>query len=276
MKTIDTLVDDIYAVLENGAKVSDEMAYNFGMRVAAMMQKRIERYGSPRRKPRLSMSMLGKHPKQLWYELSGGEVGEEIDNPTKMKFLYGDMIEELVLFLAEVAGHEVTDRQRFVTVEGVVGAMDAKIDGEVVDVKSASDFSFSKFEDQSLVEGNDSLGYVAQLSGYAHAEGAARASFIAVNKEDGRLVRTVLPKERMIDVPARIEYLRAVLAADGPPTEQGCSLKTEENGNQVLAAPCSYCPHKKSCHPDLRTFMYSNGPKYFKRVVKEPRVPEVK
>lgn len=271
MPSIDTLISDIHKVLDKGAVVDGEVAKAFGERIAALVTKRLSRYGTPRRKPRLSMSMLGKNPKQLWYELNGAQ-GEELDVDTKMKFLYGDLIEELVLFLAEVAGHSVTDRQSFVSVEGVVGAMDAKIDGEVVDVKSSSDFSYSKFEDGTLFD-KDSLGYVAQLSGYAYAEGKDVASFVALNKETGQLCRLVLPKEKMIDVPKRIAEIRTILAKENPP-EGTCSIKVEDNGNEFLAAPCSYCSQKWNCHPGLRAFMYSTGLKYFTKVCKEPRVPE--
>ena len=48
--------------------------------------------------------------------------------------------------------------------------MDCKIDGEVVDVKSASAMSFKKFKNGTLYE-DDPFGYIAQLAGYEHNEG---------------------------------------------------------------------------------------------------------
>ena len=90
-------------------------------------------------------------------------------------------MEHLILFLAELSGHKVTDQQKKVTVDGIVGHMDSKIDGEVVDVKTASSHSFKKFKDGSLY-GDDPFGYVAQLSGYEENEDSDKGGFLALNK----------------------------------------------------------------------------------------------
>jgi len=48
-----------------------------------------------------------------------------------------------------------------------------------------------------------------------------------------------------------------------------------------LPTGCTYCPYKHDCWTDanegkgLRAFRYSNGLKYFTKVVSEPRVEEV-
>ncbi len=41
-----------------------------------------------------------------------------------------------------MAGHEVTDEQKEVELEGLKGHIDCKINGRVVDIKTASGFSF--------------------------------------------------------------------------------------------------------------------------------------
>ena len=50
------------------------------------------------------------------------------------------------------------------------------------------------------------------------------------------------------------------------------------NGNKILGTYCSYCDQKKKCYPELRTFIYSSGPKFFVSIKegKEPKVPEIK
>ena len=58
--------------------------------------------------------------------------------------------------------------------------MDSKIDGEVVDVKTASSYSFKKFEQGTLNE-DDPFGYVTQLTGYEEHEKTKRGGFLAVN-----------------------------------------------------------------------------------------------
>jgi len=50
------------------------------------------------------------------------------------------------------------------------------------------------------------------------------------------------------------------------------------NGNLILGTECSYCDEKHKCWDNIRTFIYSNGPKYFVHIKegKEPKVFEVK
>ena len=64
--------------------------------------------------------------------------------------------------------------------------MDCVIDGEVVDIKTASGFAFKKFRDGTLAE-DDAFGYMAQLAGYEQAEGTKNGGFLALNKESGEL-----------------------------------------------------------------------------------------
>ena len=47
------------------------------------------------------------------------------------------------------------------------------------------------------------------------------------------------------------------------------------SGNMKLDIKCSYCPYKKACYPDMRTFLYSRGPVHLAVVKKEPKVQEI-
>jgi hypothetical protein len=67
-----------------------------------------------------------------------------------IKFMYGHMIEEMLLFFTRMAGHTVEGEQKQCTVEGVRGHMDARIDGRLIDVKSTSSYGFKKFKDGTL------------------------------------------------------------------------------------------------------------------------------
>ena len=69
---------------------------------------------------------------------------------------------------------------------GIKGHIDCKIDGEVVDIKSTSGFSFNKFKNGTLPD-YDSFGYMSQLAGYEAAEGTNNGGFLAINKETGEL-----------------------------------------------------------------------------------------
>ena len=114
----------------------------------------------------LRFSSMGKKDRQIWYMSRPDVEKEPMTDKTYFKFLYGDVIELLVLFLAKESGHTVEDTQREIEVNGVKGHIDAIIDGTVVDVKSASPFSFKKFANNTLTE-SDPFGYVAQLAGYS-------------------------------------------------------------------------------------------------------------
>ena len=269
---ITTVVEDIYKVLSNGIEISDETAKAFGDRMATLVQQKL----SPKRERQftLSMSNIGKSARQLWYE-SKGTAKEPLRPEAYMKFLYGDIIEELVLFLAELSGHSVTDRQAEVSVNGIKGHIDCKIDGKVTDVKSTSSQAYKKFKDSTLSE-NDPFGYIAQISGYATALEQETGFFLANDKTLGHICLLPVSKQEMWDIPKRIDYLRDVLSKDTPPEVTDCAeLNTEANGNVILGTKCSYCPFKNQCFPEMRTFLYATGPKYLAKVVSEPRVREI-
>src|SRR3546814_11640783 len=71
----------------------------------------------------LRFSALGKPDRQVWFEAHPVEGGKEDLLPsTYIKFLYGDLIEQLILFLAKEAGHLVEAEQAEVEVDEHVRA----------------------------------------------------------------------------------------------------------------------------------------------------------
>lgn len=275
-----TLVNDIYKVLVDGCKVSDAEAEEFGTEIASLIKNRLEERTQPARDFTLRMSNIGKGARQLWYDKRYGKE-EELPPATIFKFIYGDLIEALLLFLARVSGHAVTARQAEVDVSGIKGHIDADIDGVTVDVKSASTYSFRKFADGSLID-NDAFGYIEQLAGYAKARNTDGA-FLAADKQNGFI--TYLPfsqgeLEAVVNVPERIAYLKEAVNSDVEP--ERCYEDEEEgkSGNRALGINCSYCSHKHRCWADangglgLRTFRYSTGPKFLTQVIREPNVKE--
>jgi len=226
----------------------------------------------------LRFSALGKKNRQIWYEAHQDGSAETLSPKTLFKFLYGDVIEALLLFLVVEAGHQVTEAQAEVEVDGVLGHIDCLIDGVVVDVKSASSFGYKKFEDGSILTGNDSFGYTEQLSGYASVlTPNQRAAWLAMDKVSGDICVTYLP----VDIinknkpEQRIEELKNVIEQHDPPERCYPEVPEGKSGNLRLGTQCGYCAHKHRCWPDLRTFLYSSGPKFFTKIVKEPNVFEV-
>lgn len=249
--------------------------------VADVVTRRLRKVSEPTSP--LRFSALGKPDCMLWFEAHPDGTKEQMTNKTFFKFLYGDLIEAILLFLAKEAGHTVSDEQREVEVDGVKGHIDAIIDGVVVDVKSASPFGYRKFVDRSIFE-NDPFGYVDQLSGYAtvlSSEGVVTddaPAWVANDKVSGDICVTDIPSTivKHHNPQERIKHLKEVIASDTPPPRCAQPVADGKSGNmKLVTTPCGYCAHKYRCHPGLRTFLYSNGPRFLTTVAKTPDVPEV-
>jgi len=292
LKTIDTLIEDMQRVLLEGVEeipsdVIDKFAKDFANLVASRLTKQKEP-----RKPALSMSSMGSPcERKLWYQIHvPAEELEPLTPDTKFKFLYGDIIEAVTLFLAEVAGHKVEGTQSTVDLHGVLGHRDAVIDGTLVDVKSCSTFSFDKFRNHTLSD-DDAFGYIPQLMGYLEAGQSDdlvvdkdRAAFLAIDKTLGHFCLDFYQRPNW-DWKQVLEYKREVVNSDTPPDRgfepvpDGYKNKQGEfvaNGNEKLGTFCSYCSAKRVCYPDLRTFVGSGAPKFLTKVTKEPKMFEVK
>lgn len=227
----------------------------------------------------LRFSSLGKPDRQIWFDAHPEPSSKEpLTGKTYFKFLYGDVIEQVLLFLAKEAGHEVKDEQKEVEVDGVFGHIDAVVDGVVVDVKSASPYGYQKFEQRRVTE-DDPFGYVAQLSGYGNVLTPGQpAAWLAMDKVSGGLCISPLsaavighykPEER-------IAHLKGVIASDEVPPLCYEPVPDGKSGNYKLPTGCSYCAYKFRCHPGLRVFLYSTGPRFLTQVAREPDVPEIK
>lgn len=274
-KTLDTLVKDIYGLFEEHHEVSSDHVKGFADTLANIIHSRMnEVQGLGRLRP----SNLGQPcDRKLWYTVNTPEKAEPLSPKVRFKFLYGDILEALVLFLAKEAGHDVTGEQDKVEIEGIVGSRDAVIDGVLVDVKSANSRSYSKFRDNTIKK-DDPFGYITQLMFYLEASDDVRrrdmAAFLAVDKELGNLCITKVPNEQ-IDFQKLIEQKRGAVSSSSPPSRGYEDKPDGKSGNRQLDTACKYCPFKQECWPELRTFIYSNGPRFLTKVVRTPDVPEV-
>lgn len=276
MKTIETLVDDIFSLFDpnTGHEVNETNLDKFAENLKDTIRKRLgER---DKNSPALRFSSLGRPDRQVWYEAQG-YAKEDMQAKTYYKFLYGDVIEELMLFLVKEAGHVVTDEQRTVECEGVLGHIDCIIDGTVVDVKSASPYGYQKFKQGTVIE-NDPFGYIAQLSGYANVLTPGKeAAFLAFDKVSGDIcVSKVSASIIAAHPPAeKIIHQKEILSEDTPPPRCYSDVPEGKSGNRKLDTGCSYCGFRNRCWPSVRTFLYSTGPKYLTHVEELPRVPEL-
>lgn len=282
MPQIETLIEDIYSVLDETTDhtASEENVEWAGEKLKELLRSRLHKRQAS--ESNLRFSSLGKPDRKLWYEANMPDVGEPLMPKHSFKFLYGDVLELLMLFLAKEAGHEVSHEQYTVEADGVEGHMDAVIDGVPVDCKSASPFSYQKFVSGDFLF-DDPFGYIRQLSGYAHAvDRTDRAAFFVADKVHGDLALCYLDTETIASCPPkpRIEHLRSVLAAPTPPPRCYPPVPEGKSGNQKLGVGCSYCKFKNECWNDandgqgLRQFIYAKGPVWLTKVVKEPKVDE--
>lgn len=280
--SIDTLVDDIYGLFgKEQIEVSQEYVQKFSSELAKLIGERLQRDDKV---PSLRFSNIGRPDRQLWYDINWTGEQEALEPSTLIKFAYGDIIEHMVLMFARMAGHDVSMEQEEVELDGLKGHPDAVIDGIVVDVKSASSYSFEKFRSGSLLqEGQDPFGYVAQLAAYVEAINPdADGAFLVVDKTLGKLHLMRIPNDvlRQYQVRDRISHIKGVVGSTTVPPRCYEPKAEGKSGNFILPTGCSYCNHKFHCWEDanngqgLRTFLYSSGPKFFTHVEKEPRVVE--
>ena len=248
-KQIDTLVEDIYSLLDNGTKNPDRGSL-YGM-AAAMMEAVRRQLWSPtsERKPTLRMSNIGKPcTRSLWYDMNGDEQSENFSPQTRLKFVMGDLVEALILYLAKEAGHEVTDQQKEVQIDGIKGHLDAVIDGQLVDVKSTSSYGMRKFKDGTLPD-DDPFGYIDQMSGYGNALGKDSGTFLAFDKSSGEL--TTYTHTELSDTSHRIDFVKQEMERVDPPDRPFKSVLDKSSRRQKLGVNCSYCSHKTTCWADV-------------------------
>src|SRR5210317_732937 len=228
MKTTNTLIDDIYNLVKfkspDRSVDAEQIIDDFGEACKDLMRKEFTQRGSFDAR-KLRMSNIGKTDRFLWNHYNNVGPKEKMQPHTLVKFMYGHLIEEMLLLFVRLAGHTVTHEQAQATVQGISGSMDGKIDGVVTDVKSASTYGFKKFRDASLAF-DDPFGYIDQIKGYARSEGETQVGWLAMDKANGHLtylkydledkqapVYEVLKK----DIEERIIHVKEMVEQKEPP-----------------------------------------------------------
>jgi hypothetical protein len=299
-KKIETLIDDIYSTLtrlNEGEEVVDAVTLDSYVDIACTnIGNALRNQLTPRtseRKPKTIYASEAGKPchRAVWYAINGAERSP-LPPEVKVKFIQGDLLEELLALLARVAGHEVTDEQKPIKIKlpndwVISGRMDYKIDGVIVDAKSASKSSYAKFVDGSLKDPEkDSFGYMAQLANYVIHEGSVEhdAGFLAINKQDCHM--TLFQPDPMDLMAAMPDHEVMVEELESPigPDRAYHDEQYDKHGSRVLGFQCSFCDYKKTCWADankgkgIRAFWKKEywGPtlKYFTHIVREPNLKE--
>ena len=285
MKKLSNLVPDIYKILDSltegkELKISEEMYEEFGKDMADALR----HWSTPQdrtQKEMLRMSNIGKPERRLWFDAhTQSDTTEKLEPNVQIKFLYGHILEDLLILLSRVAGHTVTEEQKEVEVEGIKGHQDCKIDGVLVDCKSASGFAFKKFANNRLAD-DDPFGYIAQISAYSEGNGVNEAYFLAIDKQHGNIALTRVHDMEMINAKERVQYLKGALDSKTIPDRCYSDIPEGVSGNRKLAIGCVFCPHKRECWSDanngqgLRVFKYAKGKRFLTQVNRTPDVEEV-
>jgi len=292
MKTIDTLVTDIYNLMDPDTFVNHDkvLGLEYATAVSAHFKNTLTREATLREKGKLWASDIGKKClRQHWYNFNLPESGAPLGGPTRFKFLYGNLLEEAVLYLAKEAGHLVTHEQERVELDlengwVVSGKLDAVIDGVLIDVKSTSSYGYKRYCD-GITPSNDSFGYIEQLSFYSAFGPTAQPvpGFVWIDKQNGHIKYTPVDALKRESIEGKAKAIASAIDK----TEAGMVSKAYVpvayggSGNESLPITCSYCPFNKTCWSDanggvgLRTFLYSQGPVHFTTITREPKTQEI-
>lgn len=272
MKSIHTLVPDIYNMVGGPNGLSESIASDMASSITSALQ---GAFGKQQRRG-LRLSGLGnKCPCALWYEVNHPELAEPLPPYAKIKYAYGHIVEHMLIGLAKAAGHTVEGEQHEIVCDGIVGHRDAVVDGCVVDFKSAATRSFLKFKTGTIAQ-DDPFGYLDQIDGYVCGSSddplvvvKDKGYLVAIDKQLGHLAlyeHTARPRS----IRDRISKYKEIVSRAVAPACQ-CGTETDgESGNIKLDTRASYNSYKYCCHPKLRTFLYSDGPRYLVTVAKRP------
>jgi hypothetical protein len=279
--TIDTLVKDMEEVLHGLRGWDYLIGQNMGTNIAVMARDRFKDPQEPR--GYLSMSSLGSPcSRKTWYKINKTDLAIPLRANALLKFFYGDMIEELALSIVQQAGHTVTGQQDRMEAHGIKGSRDCVIDGMTVDVKSASPFSFKKFQEGNLRE-QDPFGYISQLSSYVYAAkddplvtDKTRGAFLVIDKVNGHICLDIHDfKEDLKTKEEEIAKVKDMVKKKVPPPRAFEDVpQSKTSPNMKLGMECSYCEFKKVCWPGLKMYAYSHGPVYLTKVKKPLKVDE--
>lgn len=245
-------------------KIPDEIQKEFAKDCLSAVQKQF----TDKRESefRIRMSNIGRPLCQLQMEkkyATDSTVGYADNYNTKLRNLYGDIIEAVIVMLLRVVKVNIQGVQGKVKLKtkyfDIKGTYDIIIDDKVYDIKSASSFSFRNKFGQGFqsIANDDVFGYLPQ--GYLYAQSLKKnfGGWIVINKETGEMLITEPPQE---DSKFKREALKRAntnikaLMKDEP-FERQFELKNEkfgrnETGNKVLGTVCSYCQYKHKCWGD--------------------------
>jgi len=221
---------------------------------------------------RIRMSGLGRPLCQQVLDKQG--IKESMQYNTLFRFMFGDMVESLLMLVMREAGVDIVDSQRQVELElggqTIKGTLDVIIRDElgvekVWDIKSASDWAyknkFTGFGGYDSIKDDDPFGYVMQGYLYSAATSMPFGGWIVVNKSSGEVAVVEAPEWQdddreayLADAVDRVKFLTNPSVKPFKPfpdeyetyRRKGETLRTE---NKVLSKECNLCGYRNHCWP---------------------------
>ena len=236
----------------------------FGEDCKAAIRKQLSSRGGYR----LRMSGIGRPLCQQQLEKKG--MTQDVAYNDVMRFLMGDLVEAVALFVMKGAGINVVSEQKecglTIADQDIKGTLDVvlNIDGEekVWDVKSTSPWSFeNKFSGRGgyeAIKEDDPFGYIMQGHLYAESDKKPFGGWIAINKSSGEWDFVEAPENQDAD---RKEYLKEAnrivkaIVTDAkfkipfeavPETDIRGGQKID-TGNKLMPKTCTFCSFKEHC-----------------------------
>jgi len=216
---------------------------------------------------RIRMSGIGRPLCQQKLEKKGHK--QEVAYNDVMRFLMGDLVEAVAVFVMKAAGVKVVDTQRACELElsgnKIKGTLDLVMDdGEekVWDIKSTSPWSFdNKFAGRGgydAIKEDDPFGYIMQGYLYAKSQDMPFGGWIAINKSSGEWAFVEAPDDQEEDLKTyiaeaekRVDSLNKDEAFKIPfePEDEVYTLKGEKikTGNKLMPKTCTFCSFKNIC-----------------------------
>ena len=249
MKKISTVVEDVYSLMETQKytgdikEIADRAGKEISEAIVTSLTPRENRQG-------LRMSGIGRCERAQWYQIKGYD-SEPISGQVYLTFLQGHILESVLLGLIELSGHSVTGQQAKHTVEGINGSQDCEIDGELVDIKTASAWSYdNKFKEDGIKD--DAFGYIKQLSAYGKTDDRDTGYFLAFNKNKSTL--KLCKQELEQDVDKFIIQLKDKMESSIPPMRlANATTVSKKTGEERLCMTCAFCGYKDECYNNQLT-----------------------
>ena len=241
----------------------DDLIEQFGEDCKDSLRKQLSSRGGYR----IRMSGLGRPLCQQKMEKQGHT--QEVAYNDIMRFLMGDLVEAVAVFVMKAAGVTVVDTQRQCSLKlgdtDVKGTLDIILnDGQdkVWDVKSTSPWSFdNKFSNRGgyeVIKEDDPFGYIMQGFLYSESQDMPFGGWIAINKSSGEWDFVEAPadqeedrKRYIADARSRVESLLKddkfkipFEAIDESYTVKGEKIYT---GNKLMPKTCTFCSFKEHC-----------------------------